>query len=376
MHTLKLRGATVYDPLLDLCESRDVAVDGGVMAAEAGGEAAYTVDASGCIIVPGLIDYHIHVFSGIPSGSVRADLACLPYGVTTAVDGGTSGAPTYPLFHELEAARSVTRVLAFLNIGSSGLTSTVSMEDPSPDHIERDLIKDLFRRYPQELKALKLRNSLGIVAPGDEGPLQAMVALGEELGVPAVVHMTNPAISCQRAAQILRPGDVFCHMYQGQGDTILDAGGKVKPEIWEARRRGVLFDACNGNANFSFRVAEAAIEQGFLPDIISSDLTPMSLHKPFVYDLPRLLSKYLMLGMSIQETLKRATLAPAKQLGLERELATLAPGTPADLAVFRLAEQPVSFLDREGANRIGNQVLLPQMTIKDGMIVWSRTGFN
>lgn len=366
----------VYDPLLDLCESRDVAVDGGVMAAEVGGEAAYTVDASGCIIVPGLIDYHIHVFSGIPSGSVRADLACLPYGVTTAVDGGTSGAPTYPLFHELEAARSVTRVLAFLNIGSSGLTSTVSMEDPSPDHIERDLIKDLFRRYPQELKALKLRNSLGIVAPGDEGPLQAMVALGEELGVPAVVHMTNPAISCQRAAQILRPGDVFCHMYQGQGDTILDAGGKVKPEIWEARRRGVLFDACNGNANFSFRVAEAAIEQGFLPDIISSDLTPMSLHKPFVYDLPRLLSKYLMLGMSIQETLKRATLAPAKQLGLERELATLAPGTPADLAVFRLAEQPVSFLDREGANRIGNQVLLPQMTIKDGMIVWSRTGFN
>lgn len=376
MHDLKFCGGRVYDPLTNTFQVRDVAVDGAVMAQDPSGDARLTVDASGCIVTPGLIDYHIHLFSAIPSGSIRADLACLPYGVTTAVDGGTSGAPTYPIFHELEVRRAQVRLLAYLNIGSSGLTSTVSMEDPTPEHIERDLIREMFRRYPGELVALKLRNSLGIVQPGDEGPVRAMVELGEELGVPVVAHMTNPAVACEKVAQILRPGDVFCHMYQGQGDTILGPDGKVKPEIWEARRRGVLFDACNGNANFSFRVAEPAMEQGFLPDLIGSDLTPMSFHRPFVHDLPRLLSKYLMLGMKLEDVLQRVTLAPARQLGRVEELATLHAGTPADVALFRLAEQPVTFRDRDGESRTGSQVLLPQMTVKDGAIAWAQTGFN
>lgn len=375
MHTLKLCGGTVYDPFHNTFEAGDVSIDGAVMAEHAGGDAECTIQAEGCLVLPGLIDFHIHIFSAIPSGSVRADLACLPYGVTTAVDGGSSGAPTYPIFHELEAARSQVRVLACLNIGSSGLTSLVSMEDPTPEHIDRDLIRELFRRYPNELVGLKLRNSMGIVSPGDERPLRAMVELGEELGVPVVVHMTNPAIPCERAVQLLRPGDVFCHVYQGQGDTILAPDGSIKPEIWEARRRGVLFDACNGNANFSFRVAEAAISQGFLPDLIGSDLTPMSLHKPFVHDLPRLLSKYLMLGMKPQEVLERVTLAPATQLKRAHELASLDAGTPADLAVFRLVNQSVTFRDRENQVRTGHQLFLPQMTIKDGSILWAQTGF-
>ena len=182
--------------------------------------------------------------------------------------------------------------------------------------------------------------------------------------------------TCPACGAKSRPGDVFCHMYQGQGDTILGPDGRVKPELWEARRRGVLFDACNGNANFSFRVAEPAMEQGFLPDLIGSDLTPMSFHRPFVHDLPRLLSKYLMLGMKLEDVLQRVTLAPARQLGRVEELATLHAGTPADVALFRLAEQPVTFRDRDGESRTGSQVLLPQMTVKDGAIAWAQTGFN
>lgn len=138
----------------------------------------------------------------------------------------------------------------------------------------------------------------------------------------------------------------------------------------------MLFDACNGNANFSFRVAEAAIKQGFLPDLIGSDLTPMSFHRPHVYDLPRLLSKYLMFGMSVRDVLERVTLAPARFLKMERSLATLAPGTPADIAIFRLEEKPVAFTDRYGEVRYYDKVLVPQMTIKDGTIVWAQTGFN
>lgn len=376
LHTIKLTGGRVYDPLLGKFVNRDVAVDGAVMAEKTEGEAQISLDVRGCIVTPGLIDYHCHLFSSISSGSVRADLACLPYGVTTAVDAGTSGAPTYPLFHQLEVEPAQTRIMAYLNIGSSGLTSPVSVENPSPDQIEEEAIQSLFQQYPGELVALKLRNSLGIVEQGDQGPLRAMVRLGEKLGVPAVVHMTNPAIPCETAAALLRPGDVFCHMYQGQGDTILDEQGRVKKELWEAKKRGVLFDACNGNANFSFKVAEAALAQGFTPDLLGSDLTPMSFHRPCVHDLPRLMSKYLMLGLSLEEVFRLVTLAPARQLNRLEELGTMEPGTCADLAVFRVVDQEVTFLDHHGESRRGNRLILPQMTIREGRILWSQTGFN
>lgn len=355
---------------------QDIAVDGTVIAQTPEGEAALNIDVSGCIVTSGLIDYHCHIFSSVPSGSVQADLACLPYGVTTAVDAGTSGAATYPIFHTLEVERARTRVLACLNLGSGGLTCPLTPEDLSPQHIEEENIRRLFREYPGELVALKLRNSLGIVEAGDEGPLRTMVRLGEELGVPVVVHMTNPAISCEAAASLLRPGDVFCHMYQGQGDTILDRDGKVKKEIWDAKKRGVLFDACNGNANFSFKVAKAALAQGFTPDLLGSDLTPMSFHRPYVYDLPRLMSKYLMLGLSLEQVLDLVTLAPARQLHREEELASLEGNSCADLAVFRLVEQPVMFQDQQGERYEGHQLILPQMTIRNGEILWAQTGFN
>ena len=376
MNDIKITNAMALDPLAGTFQKREVAVEGQVMAAEPSKEARLCIDGSGCIVTPGLIDIHLHLFSYVSAGSVKADLACLPYGVTTAVDAGTSGAPSYPLFHETEVRRSVTRVMAYLNIASAGLLSSVCTEDTKPEHIEKDLIQNLFRQYRGELVALKLRNSLGIVEKGDETPLRMMTELGEQLGVPAVAHMTDPAISCEKAAEILRPGDVFCHMYQAEGDTILDENGQVKQGIWEARRRGVLFDACNGNANFSFRVAEAAIKQGFLPDLTGPDLTPLSSHRPHVYDLPRLLSKYLMFGMSVRDVLERVTLAPARFLKMERSLATLAPGTPADIAIFRLEEKPVAFTDRYGEVRYYDKVLVPQMTIKDGTIVWAQTGFN
>ncbi len=376
MHTLKITGGMVYNPLINRFEKRDIAVDGKKIADYTDGEATYTVDAAGCYVTPGLIDYHCHLFSFVPSGNVPADLACLPYGVTTAVDAGSCGAPVYPSFHKLEVERAHVSIKAYLNIASLGILSQKCKETPKRESIDREMIFEMFQRYPGELVALKLRNSIGIIDAGDEEPLRTMVELGEELSVPVVAHMTNPAVSCVKAADILRPGDVFCHMYQGNGDTILEENGKVKESLWDARKRGVIFDACNGNMNFSFRIAEKAMEQGFLPDIISTDLTSMSFHKFFVHDMPRLLSKYIMMGMSLEDVLQRVTLMPAKQLNQVRELATLDSGTVADIAIFRLENDRVIFRDREGQERIGDQLLQPKMTIKDGTILWAQTGYN
>lgn len=376
MNRLKICNGKVYDPLSKSFSVRDIAVDGNKIAEDASADAEYSVDAAGCIVTPGLIDHHIHVFSGIETGCIDPDLSCIPNGVTTAIEGGTSGVSTYPLFHDHNAARSRVRLRSNLNIGSQGLISTACSENVRPECIERDKIKEMFRRYPDELVSLKLRNSLGIVPAGDTGPLNAMLELAEEIGCNVVVHMTNPSVSPEETACLLRRGDVFCHMYQGIGNTLLDEKGKVKKEILKARERGVVFDACNGNANFAFKIAIPAIEQGFLPDIISTDLTPMSFFKPFVYSLPRLMSKYLSLGMSLEQIFACTILKPASMLKAERDLASLAPGTAADIAVFKLADSPVSFSDNAGDVILGQQVLIPQMTVKDGTILFAQSDFN
>lgn len=372
MNSLAIRGGTIYDPASGAFEKKDIAVEGTQIAVHAQGSAVLEVSAENHIVVPGLIDYHIHLFSGSNEGSVNADTACIPCGVTTAVDGGTSGAPSYPLFHRADIVPAQVRIKSYLNIASTGLITSIHGEHVQPEEIEANLIKEMFRRYPGELVSLKLRNSIGVIPEGSDKPLRAILELAKEIGCNVVIHMTNPALKCEYVAELLRPGDVFCHMYQGAGDTILDENGKVKSAVREARERGVVFDACNGNANFAFSVAEKACEQGFWPDIISSDLTPMSLYQPYAFSLPFTMSKYLALGLPLGKVLDCATVAPARQLGLEDELATLRAGTTADIAIFELADKKTCFYDRAGGSVYGEKLLIPKMTIKDGRILYAQ----
>ena len=175
---------------------------------------------------------------------------------------------------------------------------------------------------------------------------------------------------------MLRPGDVFCHMYYGDGDTILDEKGRVKPEIWKARERGVVFDACNGRNNFAFKTAVPAVREGFIPDIISTDISPITFYKQPAVSLPYLLSKYMGMGLSLEQVIDCATINPARLLGMEEELGSLNPGTEADIAVFKVKECQVTFGDYLGDVLKGDRILVPQMTIKGGEIVYCQMDFN
>ncbi|MGN8819200.1 amidohydrolase family protein [Oribacterium sp. HCP28S3_H8] len=375
MDKILIQNGTVYDPTEGTFVPRDIAVYGHCIVPAGSIIADILIDATGCIITPGLIDFHLHCFTGGSDGACDADTFCLPNGVTTCIDAGTAGSAAFQGFYANVISRARTRVLAMLHVAPEGLITGRHPENQTPGDWDIETIESLCDRYP-EIVALKIRQGHAICDPyglTDE-PVIEGVKLAEKLKKKVVVHVNNPNVSAGRIASELRAGDVFCHMYAGTDENILDEKGKVQREIVEARKRGVIFDACNGRSNFLFRVAEAAISEGFMPDIISSDNSPLGNYRHPLISLPRLLSKYLMLGMRLEEVFDCATINPARWLG-RLSLASLQPGTESDIAIWKLKNKSVLHKDFIGEARTGNQVLIPEMTIRDGAIAYSQADF-
>ena len=262
-------------------------------------------------------------------------------------------------------------------LGGSGGQVT----DRYPEHLEKKYfdipkIKKLFREYPDNLVGLKSRMSVGIIAPEDaEESIRATVELAGELGCNVSVHVTNPVMDLEKLAGILRKDDMICHIYQGKGkETCLDADGKVREGLLKARERGVLFDASNGCNNFDLEIAQKAVAQGFKPDIISSDINTSGFFLQPLHSLPRIMSKYLDFGMSLSEVLDTVTRVPARLVHRE-SLASMAPGTEADLVIFKVKEKEVPYSDRTGHTFTGHQVIVPQLTMKDGVIMYCQADF-
>lgn len=376
MLDILIKNGQVLDPLRGTCVGQDIAIQNGKIVkaqAEIGEDAKIVLDAAGCLVSPGLIDFHIHMFREGSEHGIDGDVGLLPNGVTTAVDGGTCGVSSYRAFHNTTVAHSLLRVKSLVNASSTGLMSTLYDENVDPRFFDYEKLEALFREYPDEIVGLKIRTSKQITGDLTSEPLAGAIAVAEKLGCPVVVHVTNPSIDCAEIAQMLRPGDVFCHAFQGRNNTIIGADGKVKPAVWEAQRRGVLFDACNGSWNFSFDVARPALEQGFLPDIISTDLSWSSFYKHPVISLPYIMSKYLNMGMPLEDIFSRTILRPAQYLGLEQELATLREGSEADVAIFRIAEQDAVFYDCDQKELHGSRLIVPQATIKGGKMMYRQS---
>ena len=373
-----IKNGMAYDSAAGKWEKRDICIKDGLLS-DREGENSRIIDAFGCIIAPGLIDYHVHYFKGGADNGVSPDTASFPSGITTAVDGGTCGVSSWEAFERLMARPAAVRLLSQLHVASGGQLTESYMENLSPALFDRKRITELFRRYPSRLVGLKTRISANIIEPSQaRDSLEEAVKLADEIGCSLTVHITNPAMDLEEMAAILRPGDVMCHIFQNKGkESILDGKGNVRPGIRKARERGVLFDACNGRNNFDLNVARAAIEQGFLPDIISSDINTNSCYEGILHSLPRVLSKYSTFGLSLEQILDAAIKVPARLIGREA-LASLDPGTEADLFIFKVEERKITYLDHTGGiNRMeGNQMIVPQMTIKGGQVVYSQVYFG
>lgn len=376
---LLFRGGTVIDPARDFFGKGDVLVQNGRIVDTSLGddfEAEKVIDASGCLVLPGLIDYHTHLFHGGTEIGIHPDSALLPQGVTTAVDQGSSGVANIDSFFRSVVINSHMRIFSHLHASPAGLATLPRFLEPvDPKIFDLGLARNYFGAYPGQLVGLKIRQSAEIVGNWGLAPLKATIRMAEAIGCRVVVHTTNPPSDVAELVSLLRPGDVFTHVYQGKGCNIIGDDGRVCQAIREARGRGVLFDTADGRGHYAFSVARAAIADGFEPDIISTDIVRGSLFDRSVFGLPLIMTKYLNLGIKLVDVVRACTSTPARLIGMEGKIGTLSPGAYADLAVFQLKEQPLELQDVFGEVLACSEVLIPRMTVLNGRVVYRSMEF-
>ena len=372
-YDLLLRGGQVIDPGNGVNAPLDVAVVGDRIAAvEANipvAKARKVVDVSNLYVVPGLVDLHMHVFGY--SGAIPPDENALPAGTTTVVDAGGSGWRTFDQFRQTVIPNSKTRVLVLINIVGKGMVG----EPHESDTEDMDPAKtaDTIIRNKDVIVGIKTAH---FAKPGWTA-IDRAVEAGRRAHVPVMVDdriFSDMGRSTKaELLEHLRPGDIHTHMYNDRQIELIDRmTGKVQPWMLVARERGVLFDVGHGAGSFLWPVATRAVAQGFLPDTISTDLHAESLRIQ-QSDMPNVMSKLMLLGMSFDAVLVRSTVNPAKEIGRYPELGTLGVGREADIAVLEAETGVFVFKDAWPAKRLGTKRLENVLTVRAGKIVYERS---
>jgi len=380
-YDLLLKGGHVIDPRNGISAVRDVAISDGKVSAVAAGldpaGALKVVDVSGLYVTPGLIDIHVHVFAGMGErGSYAGDNSVYPDGftlrggVTTVADTGSSGWRNFEDFKARVIDRSKTRVLAFLNIVGHGMRGGKFEQDLAD--MEAKPTADMALRHKGVVVGIKTAHYAG----PEWAPVERAVEAGTIAGLPVMVDFgTNrpERPMSELVTKKLRPGDIYTHVYSGLRDE-QDASGAVNPALWEARKRGVIFDVGHGGGSFLWRVAVPAVKAGFLPDSISTDLHIGSMNAG-MKDMLNVMDKFLAMGLSLEDVILRSTWNPAKEIG-RQELGHLSVGAAADVGVFRLEQGSFGFVDMYGARLKGAQKLACELTLRDGKIVYDLNGIT
>ena len=275
MVDILIRNGQLFDPGKNISRVGDLAIlDGKILPwGVPVDKARDSIDASGCLVVPGLIDTHVHVYDSGSELGVSADPALLPMGVTSAIDLGSAGYVNFKDYLHNCVMRGTARIFSFINVSPTGPISIRISENVNPRGFDKRAYQCLLDEYKEKILGLKIRMGKETIGSLGIQPLKDTIHIAEELGCRVAVHVSNSTVSIRQIAEMLRPNDVFCHVYQDRGETILDEKGHIWPEIQDARKRGVLFDVAHGMKNASNAVARAAIENGFFPDFIGTDLS-------------------------------------------------------------------------------------------------------
>jgi len=379
-YDLLLKGGHVIDAKNKISAVMDVAIADGKIALVAANipaeKALKVVDVSGLYVTPGLIDMHVHVYAGTGQrgaycgdNSVYPDGFTFRSGVTTVADAGSSGWRNFPDFKDRVIDRSKTHVLAFLNIVGAGMGGKVEQD---LGQMDAKAAAEMALRYKDTIVGIKTAHYAG----PEWTPVERAVEAGTLANIPVMVDFG--AFRPERPFQDLvlkklRPGDIYTHTYLSWVP-MLDEQGRILPYLFEARKRGVIFDVGHGGGSFLFRQAVPALRQGFGPDSISTDLHIASMNAG-MKDMLNVMSKFLNMGMPLDEVIMRSSWAPAREIKHE-ELGNLTAGSVADVAVLRVEEGHFGFVDTYGARMTGTRKLECELTLRNGRVVWDLNGIT
>ncbi len=377
-YDLLVRGGRLVDPSQSLSAVRDVALLHGKVARIAESipekEAGLIVDARGKIVTPGLIDIHVHVYDGVAPLGIPADPNCIAKGVTTAVDAGSSGAHTFPGLRKYVINVADTRVFALLNISVVG-QSTLSQDNPWGELLDLryanvKLAVKTIEENRDVILGVKIRLTENIAGQHDLAALKLAREAADAVRLPLMVHIGGTFSTLPKILELLKKGDVITHSYRGGAGGILDDRGRILSEVRRSVEGGVRLDVGHGAGSFNWAVAEAATKQELWPGTISSDVHQFNVYGP-VFDLATTLSKFMLLGMTLEQVIERATMNPANTFGFPKGLGTLKEGSEGDVAVFHLEEGNFEYRDAQGQMRIGHRRLVPVATVKRGKLYGS-----
>ena len=380
-YDLLLQGGHVIDARNNISAVRDVAIKDGKVAAVAAridpASALKTVNVTGLYVTPGLVDIHAHVYAGTGErGSYAGDNSLYPdgytfrVGVTTVGDAGCAGWRNFDDFKAKIIDRSKTRILVFLNIVGNGMRGSRYENDLA------DMDPEPAAEMAMKHKGLIVGIKTAHYAGPEWTPVENAVKAGTKAGIPVMVDFGNDHPERPLADLVtkkLRPGDIYTHCYSGLRHELTD-DGKVNPGMIEGRKRGVIFDVGHGGGSFAWRIAVPMMKQGFIPDSISTDLHIGSMNSG-MKDMLNVMGKFLAMGMSLDEVVRRSTWNPAREIHHE-ELGNLSVGSPADVTVLRLEKGKFGFTDMYGARLDGTEKLTAEITLRDGRVVYDLNGLS
>ncbi|HXA68713.1 MAG TPA: amidohydrolase/deacetylase family metallohydrolase [Bryobacteraceae bacterium] len=366
-HDLIIKGGRVIDPSRKLNAIGDLAIADGHIAAvgtRIPTDALETIDARGKVVVPGLIDIHTHA-ARVSDGPAL----CLADGVTGLIDAGSQGADRInEVIAVVKAAPQQCRVL--INIGRAGILPEGDTMDISRADVAA--AREAIGRNREMIVGVKARLSRDVAAANDFEVLRRAQEVASSFKLPVMIHMGQTVSPLARLLPLLKRGDVVTHMFAPPPNSIIDDSGHILPEVTAARRRGVWFDVGNGRTgHLRWDTAERVLQAGFLPDTFSTDWTPEG-RTAQVIDFPNVMSKFLMLGMSLDQVVACATTNASRVFPVFRNRGTLKMGAPADIAVLELKEGSFEFEDNFGNKRTGRERLFPSATVLGGKRVASR----
>lgn len=376
-YDLALTGGNLLDPAQGINNARrDIAFKDGKVAAIADyiapGQAARRVDITGKLVTPGLIDLHGHFYHGGSGSAVHADRTCLSSGVTTGVDAGSAGFLNYGAMRDYVFPAHRTRLVAFLHIGAVGLAANRvlggGLHDMRIIDVEQTVraIKD----NPGFLFGVKVRMHYDAVARWNAHEAMAKAKeAATEAGVRLMVHVSGTPIPLPDVLEHLGPGDISTHAFNGHPDNILDNSGKIRPAVRDAVQRGVIMDVAHAGVHCDVEVAKAAMDQGVIPDTISTDVHIAPPGRT-VYLMNDLVSKFHALGMPLADAITASASRPAQVLGLQDRIGSLAVGMEGDAAVWQQRQGRFVWHDMAGHNVEGALRLDTFATVKAGAVAW------